>query len=187
MMFPSPPPSDAKSAQALTDQSFDHIHFLPNRPLRNVRVTSIFLPFQKLLLDQPIDVPLDARHLERPAVLGRLDGLGNELRMRNVLAGLEDAHDGGLGLVVAVRGHALMGLLVFGGRFFELHRVDFDAVLRVCEVRVEGEGVGGVDVTAFGVLGEGAEFGAGKRLERAVELIGGYGLLVGDAIELGWE
>jgi hypothetical protein len=42
-------------------------------------------------------------------------------------------------------------VLFFG--LFELDLVDFYAVFGVCEVRVEGEGVGGGDVFGFGVFG----------------------------------
>jgi hypothetical protein len=44
-------------------------------------------------------------------------------------------------------------LLVFFFGFFELDLVDFDAVFGVGEVRVEGEGVGGLDVFGLGVFG----------------------------------
>jgi hypothetical protein len=44
-------------------------------------------------------------------------------------------------------------LLVLFFGFFELDLVDFYAVFRVCEVGVEGEGVGGGDVFGLGVFG----------------------------------
>lgn len=73
--------------------------------------------------------------------------------MTNSLPRLQDAHDSRLGFVVAVCGDALVSFFVFGGGFFELDGVDFDAVFGVGEAGVEGEGVGRVDVAAFGVLG----------------------------------
>jgi hypothetical protein len=45
---------------------------------------------------------------------------------------------------------------VFFFGLFELDLVDLDAVFGMGEVWVEGEGVGGGDVFAFGVFGEGA-------------------------------
>jgi hypothetical protein len=64
-------------------------------------------------------------------------------------------------------------LVLFFG-LFELDLVDFDAVFGVREVRVEGEGVGGGDVFAFGVFGEGTEFGAGEGLEGAFYFVFGW-------------
>jgi hypothetical protein len=58
-----------------------------------------------------------------------------------------------LGLVVAVRGDALVSFLVLGGGFFELDCVDFDAVFDVAEGGVEREGVGRGDLAPFGVFG----------------------------------
>jgi len=58
-------------------------------------------------------------------------------------------------------------LLIFFFGFFELDLVDFDAVFGVREVWVEGEGVGRRYVFAFGVFGQGTEFGAGEGLEGA--------------------
>ena len=52
--------------------------------------------------------------------------------------------------------------------------VDLDAIFRVGEVGVEGEGVGRGDVFAFGVFGEGAQFGAGERLESAFDFMFGW-------------
>lgn len=93
--------------------------------------------------------------------------------MADRLPALHDAHDGRLGLEVAVFLHAHVRLLVLFLRLLELHLVDLDAVLGVREVWVEGEGVGGRDVFALRVLGEGAEFGAGEGLEGAFDF--GFG------------
>jgi hypothetical protein len=64
--------------------------------------------------------------------------------------------------------------LVFFFGFFELNLVDLDAIFRVGEVGVEGEGVGRGDVFAFGVFGEGAQFGAGEGLEGALYFVFGW-------------
>lgn len=143
------------------------IHSTPS-PLRDISIQPIVLPLQKLLLDQSVDIPLDPTDLQRAPVPRRFNRLGHQLRMADALPGLQDAHNSGLGLVVAVGGDALVGLLVLGGRLFELDRVDFDAVLGVGEARVEGEGVGWGDFARAGVFGEGLDFGAGEGLERAV-------------------
>lgn len=149
----------------------------PTHPSSNISIQPIVLPLQKLLLNQPIDVPLNPADLQRAPVSGRLDCLRDQLRVADALPRLQDADNGRLGLVVAVGGDALVGFLVLGGRLFELHRVDLDAVFGVAEGGVEGEGVGGGDVAAFGVLGEGAQFRAGKGLEGAVEFGRGYVVL----------
>lgn len=73
--------------------------------------------------------------------------------MADSLARFQDAHDGGLGLVVAVCSDALVSLFVFGGGFFELDRIDLDAVFDVGEGGVEGECVSGRDFAAFRVFG----------------------------------
>ena len=71
-----------------------------------------------------------------------------------------------------------MRFLVFFFGFFELNLIDLDAIFRVGEVGVEGEGVGRGDVLAFGVFGEGAQFGAGEGLESALYFVFGWeGLL----------
>ena len=98
--------------------------------------------------------------------------------MANGLPALHDAHDRRLRLEVAVFRHAHVRFFVFFFGLFELDLVDLDAVFGVGEVRVEGEGVGGRDVFAFGVFGEGAQFGAGEGLESALYFVFGWeGLL----------
>ena len=121
--------------------------------LRNVSIQPVILPLQKLLLNQAIDVPLDTRNFQRAPVPRGLDRLGDQLGVADALPRFQDPHNRGLGLVVSVCGDALVGFFVLGGRLFELHRVDLDAVFRVAEVGVEGKCVGRVDVPAFGVLG----------------------------------
>jgi hypothetical protein len=93
----------------------------------------------------------------------------------NPLAGFQDAHNGRLGLVVAVCGDALVGFLVLGGGLFELDCVDLDAVFGVAEGGVEREGVGGGDFAPFGVFSQRPDLGAREGLEGAVELCGGLG------------
>lgn len=84
--------------------------------------------------------------------------------MHDRLPALHDPHDRRLRLVVAVRRDPLVRFLVLGFRLLELDLVDLDAVLRVGEVAVEGEGVGRVDVLAFGRFGQDAVSGAGEGL-----------------------
>lgn len=67
-----------------------------------------------------------------------------------------------------------MRLLVLLFGLFELHLIDFDAVFRMREGGVQGEGVGVVDFAAFGMFCEGAEFGAGEGLEGALDLWFGW-------------
>lgn len=78
-----------------------------------------------------------------------------------------------MGLVVSVCGNTLVGFFVFLLCFFELHGVDLDPILGVVEGEIECEGVGRGDIATFGVLGEGSEFGAGERLQGAVQLCRG--------------
>jgi len=70
-----------------------------------------------------------------------------------------------LTLEVPVFGDTDVSFFVLLLRLLELDLVDFDAVLRVLEVRVDGEGVRFVDLFALGVLGERAKLGAGEGLE----------------------
>lgn len=121
--------------------------------LRDISIQPIILPLQELLLDQPIDIPLDPTDLQRAPIPRRLDRLRHQLCMANPLPRLQDAHNSRLRFVVAVRGNALVGFFVLSSGFFELHCVDLDAVFWVREGGVEREGVGGSDFAAFGVLG----------------------------------
>lgn len=73
--------------------------------------------------------------------------------MRDRLLLLHDPHHGRLGLVRAVRRHALVRFLVLLLRLLGLDLVDLDAVFGVGEGGVEGEGVGAVDVFALGGFG----------------------------------
>lgn len=114
-----------------------------------------------------VNILLDIRHAHNAPTPRGPNNLGHQLRMRNTLPTLHDAHNGGLRLKLSVRGHALVRVLVLFFCLFELDAVNFHAVFGVGEGGVESEGVGGVDVTAFGVLCEGAEFGAGEGLEGA--------------------
>jgi len=108
---------------------------LPSPHLRNISIPPllILLPLQKLLLNQPINIPLNPAHLQRSPTPRRLNGLRYQLRMTNPLPGLQNPHDSSLRLIIAISGNTLVRLLVLGGGLFELHGVDFDAVLRVVE------------------------------------------------------
>ena len=136
---------------------------------------TIILFLRIFFLNHPINIPLNPRHLKRPMILCHLDRLGDELRVRNILAELEDTHNGGLILAAVVHGDALVAFLVLGGRLFELHHVGLDTMLGFGKVFAEGEGFAGVDVAAFRVFDEGAVFGAGDGLEGAVEFVGSCG------------
>jgi hypothetical protein len=121
--------------------------------LRNISILPILLPLHIILLDQPVDIPLDIRHRQHAPAHRRLDNLTHELLVSDRLAGFHDPHNRGLGFEVAVLGHAHVRLFVLFLGLFELDLVDFDAVFGVREVRVEGEGVGGRDVFGSGVFG----------------------------------
>jgi hypothetical protein len=113
----------------------------------------IVLSLQKLLLNQTIDILLDARYFQRTPSPCRFDGLSHQFRMTDSLPRLQDSNNGGLRLVVAVGSDALVRFLVLRRCFFELHCVDFDAVFGVGERCVQSERVCGVDFSGFGVLG----------------------------------
>ena len=137
-----------------------HTHALPPPsphsplpPLRNISIQPILLPLQKLLLNQPINIPLNPANLQRAPIPRRFNRLAHQLRMTNPLPSLQNPHNRRLGFVVTVSGDALVGFLVFLRRLFELDGVDLDAVFGVVEGAVEGEGVGRVDVSTLGVLG----------------------------------
>lgn len=141
--------------------------------LRNISIPPILLPLHIILLNQPVDVPLDVRHPEHAPAHRRLDDLAHELRVPDRLPALHDAHNRRLGLEVAVLGDTHVRLLVLLLGLFELHLVDFDAVLRVREVWVEGEGVGRGDVFALWMFGQRAQAGAGEGLKGAFDF--GFG------------
>jgi hypothetical protein len=147
--------------------------------LRNVSIPAgiVVFPLQELLLDQPVNVLLDATDLQRAATPRCLNRLRNQLRMTNALPRLEDAHNSSLGFVVTIGSNTLVRFLVLFLGLLELHRVDLDAVLRVCEGCIKGEGIGGVDVSALGVFGQGPDLCASQRLQGAIQLGRSYGLL----------
>lgn len=62
-----------------------------------------------------------------------------------------------------------MRLLILGFGLFGLDLVDLDAVFGMGKVDVDGEGVGGVDVFAFGGFAEDAVASAGEGLEGSFE------------------
>jgi hypothetical protein len=139
------------------------------RHLRNICIHSIILSLQELLLNQPINIPLDPRHIQRAPTPRHANSFRHQLTMRNPLARLQYAHNSRLGLVVPVGSDAFVRFLIFGDGLFELDLVDLNAVLGVGKGGVEGESVSGINVAAFGVFGEGPDFGAGERLQGAVE------------------
>ena len=140
----------------------------PIQTLRNISIQPIILPLQKLLLNQPINVPLDPTNLQCPPIPSRLDSLTHQLSMTDPLACLQDPDNSSLGFVVAVGSDAFVRLLVLGCCFLELDGVDLDAVFGVCKGSVERERVGFVDLSAFGVFGQGPYFCASEGLEGAV-------------------
>lgn len=89
--------------------------------------------------------------------------------MRDCLPTLHDPYNRRLRFKPTVSGDPFVRLLVFGFGLFGLDLVDLDAIFGVGEVGVHVEGVGGVDVFAFGRFGEDAVAGAGEGLEGAFE------------------
>ena len=140
--------------------------------LCDIAVRSVILPLQILLLNQAVDVPLDATYVQRSPALRHLDRLSHQLGMRNVFPRLQDPHNRSLRFVVPICGDTLVCLLVLGGGLFELNRVDLDTIFSVRELFIYRKFIRGVDVAAFGVLRQGAKFGAGQRLQGAVEFGG---------------
>jgi hypothetical protein len=142
----------------------------PLARLRNItiHVLPLLIPLHIILLDQPINIPLDIRHRQHSSTHRGLDNLTHQFRMPNRLATLHDPHNRRLGLEIPVFGNTHVSFFVFFFGFFELDLVDFDAVFGVREVGVEGEGVGGRDFFAFGVFGEGAQFCAREGLKGAL-------------------
>lgn len=110
------------------------------------------------LLNQLIDVLLDIRDIECPAIPSLLNDLRHQLRMPDLLAGLHDAHDRGLDLELAVAFNGLVGIGLFLRRLLELDLVYFEAEERGCEGCVEGECVGWEDGFGFGGFEEDAGF-----------------------------
>jgi len=147
--------------------------------LRNISIPPIILPLHIILLNQTINIPLNIRHAQHTSTNRRLNNLTHKLRVPNRLPALHDAHDRRLRLEVPVFCDAHVRFFVFFFGLFELDLVDLDAVFGVREVWVEGEGVGRGDVFAFGVFGEGTEFGAGEGLEGAFYFVFSWeGMLV---------
>lgn len=103
------------------------------KSLSDISIQSVVLSFQKFLLDQAIDVPLDAADLQCSSVLGCRYGLTDQFGMADSFPRLKDSDNGSLCLVVTVSSDAFVRLLVLGCRFLELDGVDLDAVLGICE------------------------------------------------------
>jgi hypothetical protein len=111
--------------------------------LRNISILPIIVPLHIILLNQPINVPLDISHSQNTTTYRRLDNLTDKLRMTNSLPALHNPHNRRLSLEIAIFGHTHVRLFVFFFGFLELDLVDLDAVFGVCEVGVESESVGG--------------------------------------------
>ena len=93
--------------------------------------------------------------------------------MANPLSRLQNAHNGGLRLVAAVGRDLLVRGLVLLLGLLGLQLVDLEAEALVRKVVVDAECVGGANVLALGVLGQGPQLCAGKRLQRALCVDGG--------------
>ena len=129
-----------------------------------VRICPTLIPLHIFPLDQPLDILLDIPHIQHTPSLRLLNDLRHQLGMRNRLSALHDPDNCRLGLELPICSHALVRLLVLGFGLAGLDLVDLDAELGVREGGVGGEGVGFVDVFAFGGLGEHAVVRAGKGL-----------------------
>lgn len=81
---------------------------------------------------------------------------------------LQNSDNRRLGLKLPVCSDALMGFLVLGLGLAGLNLVDLDAVLGVRKGGIDGEGVGRINVLAFGRFGEDAVVGAGEGLQGAL-------------------
>jgi hypothetical protein len=121
--------------------------------LCDVRIRPILLPLHIILLNQAIDILLDIAHLQHTPAHRRFDRLAHKFLMTDRLPALQDPDYSGLALEVPILRNPDVGLFIFFLGFFELDLVDFDAVLRVREVGIDGESVGVVDFLAARVLG----------------------------------
>jgi len=97
--------------------------------------------------------------------------------MPDLLPRLENPNDSGLAFEVAVFRYTNVSFFVFFFGLLELNLVDFDPISGMREVGVEGEGVGGRDVSTAWVFKQRLQFGAGKGLEGAVD----FGFSCGEA------
>jgi hypothetical protein len=124
-------------------------HYLTRRQVgsRNVSIPPriVFFSLQEFLLNQPINVLLDARHLKRAPTPRGLDRFSDQLGVTDSLSRFQNPHNSSLRLIIAIRRYTFVRLLVLCLCFFELDRVDLDAVLGVCEGSVECESVCEVD------------------------------------------
>ena len=89
--------------------------------------------------------------------------------MRNAPSTLHDPNNRGLCLVIAIRGNALVGLLVLLFGLLGLDLVDLDAVPRVGEVEIHGERIGVVDVFTSWFFAENTVLSAGEGLKCPLE------------------
>lgn len=89
--------------------------------------------------------------------------------MCNSLPALHYPYNCRLRLVIAIRSYTLVGLLILLFGLFGLDLVDLDAVPRVGEVEIYGEGVRVVDVFTSWLFIEDAVLSAGKGLKCPLE------------------
>lgn len=129
-----------------------------------VRIRPTLIPLHIFPLDQPLDILLDIPHIQHTPALRLLNDLRHQNGMRNRLAALHDPDNRRLGLELSICSHALVRFLVLGFGLAGLDLVDLDAEFGVREGGVGGEGIGCVDVFAFGGLGEDTVVRAGKGL-----------------------
>ena len=122
--------------------------------LSDIAIHVSLLSFHIIFLDQTIDVLLDVTHAKYTSAHGGLDDFSHQLLVRDHLATLENSHNGGLTLEVAVFGNTDMSLFVFFFRFLQLHLIDLDAVFGMLEVHIYRESVCFVDVFAPRVFRE---------------------------------
>lgn len=120
-------------------------------------------------MDKPVNVLLDVLDVKHAPTPRRLDDFGNQLTVPNRLPALHDPHHCRLALKVAVRGNALVRLLVLLLCLLELHLVDLDAVFLVHKHRVDGKRVRRVDFARLWRLGQGSQFRACQGLESAFD------------------
>ena len=96
--------------------------------------------------------------------------------MRDGLPALHDPDDSCLRLIIAIRSDTLVCLLILLFSLFGLDLVDLDAIPRVGEIEIHCKHVCVIDVFTFWLFVEDAVLGAGKGLERPLELRVVWGL-----------
>jgi hypothetical protein len=101
--------------------------------LRDVGVPPVILPLHVILLNEPINIPLNVRHTKYTPTDGSFDHFAHQLSMADSLATLHDAHDGCLRLEIPVFCDANMSLLVLLLSLTQLDLIDLDAVFWMLE------------------------------------------------------